>query len=144
MYMGESDHSLDSKGRLIIPSRFKDELGDKIIIAKSIDHCLCIYDLAAWDEFVSRLNKLPSISDNARRLRRFFIGGSADVEIDRQGRALIPAKLREYAEINKDIVLTGVGSYIELWSREVLDKGEANTEDIKAIAEELYREGYEI
>jgi MraZ protein len=144
MYMGESDHSLDSKGRLIIPSRFKDELGDKIIITRAIDRCLCIYDLKAWEDFVSRLNKLPSISEQTRKLRRHFIGGSFEVEIDKQGRALIPAKLREYARINKDIVLSGVGSNIELWSKEEMDACEMEHEDIKGIAEDLFREGYEI
>ena len=144
MYMGESDHSLDSKGRLIIPSRFKDGLGDKIIITKAFDLCLYIYDLAAWEDFVSRLNKLPANADRTRTLKRHFIGGAAEVEIDKQGRALIPAKLREYARISKDIVLSGVGSNIELWSKEERDAREVKPEDIKAIAEELFREGYEI
>jgi MraZ protein len=144
MYMGESDHSLDSKGRLIIPSRFKEGLGEKIIISKAFDPCLYIYDLAAWEDFVSRLNKLPSISEQTRKLRRHFIGGSFEVEIDKQGRALIPAKLREYARINKDIVLSGVGSNIELWSKEEMDACGMEPEDIKGIAEDLFREGYEI
>ena len=144
MYMGESDHSLDSKGRLIIPSRFKDELGDKIIITRSIDRCLCIYDLKAWEDFVSRLNKLPANADRTRILKRHFIGGAAEIEIDKQGRALIPAKLREYARISKDIVLSGVGSNIELWSKEEMDACDMEPEDIKVIAEDLFREGYEI
>ncbi len=144
MYMGESDHSLDSKGRLIIPSRFKDGLGDKIIITKAFDRCLYIYDLAAWEDFVSRLNKLPANTDQTRKLRRHFIGGAAEVEIDKQGRALIPAKLREFARITKDIVLTGTGSNIELWSKEVRDASEAEPEDINAIAEDLFKGGYEI
>ena len=144
MYMGESDHSLDSKGRLIIPSRFKDGLGDKIIITKAFDRCLYIYDLAAWEDFVSRLNKLPANADRTRTLKRHFIGGAAEVEIDKQGRALIPAKLREFARITKDIVLTGTGSNIELWSKEVRDASEAEPEDINAIAEDLFKGGYEI
>ena len=144
MYMGESDHSLDSKGRLIIPSRFKDGLGDKIIITKAFDLCLYIYDLAAWEDFVSRLNKLPANADRTRTLKRHFIGGAAEVEIDKQGRALIPAKLREYACITRDVVLSGIGDNIELWSREEKDKLEAKHEDIKAIAEEMFKEGYVI
>lgn len=144
MYMGESDHSLDSKGRLIIPSRFKEGLGDKIIITKAFDRCLYIYDLAAWEDFVSRLNKLPANTDQTRKLKRHFIGGAAEVEIDKQGRALIPAKLREYACITKDIVLSGIGSNIELWSKEESERSEVKPEDITAIAEDLFREGYEI
>ncbi len=141
MYLGESDHTLDSKGRLIIPSRFREALGEKVYITRSLDHCLCIYDTAAWEDFSSRLSALPVNDPEERRLVRYLMGGAFELEVDKQGRILIPAKLRESFGIQKEVVLAGVGSRIELWSSEEYYSSTITGEELNAIAIRMQKEG---
>ena len=117
MFMGEYSHSIDAKGRLIIPSRFRDELGDDFVLTKGLDGCLSIYPQNEWEAFEQKLRALPLTSKNARTFTRFFVASAAPCELDKQGRILVPATLREYAGLEKDVVLTGNINRIEIWSK---------------------------
>lgn len=116
MFLGEYQHSLDAKGRITIPSKFREELGDKFVATKGLDNCIFIYPLSEWQEIERKLNKLPLTRSDVRSFVRFFFSGAAELENDKQGRTVIPVNLREYAQITKDIVVIGVGSRIEVWS----------------------------
>lgn len=126
MFMGEYNHTVDVKGRLIIPSRFRDSLGDEFVVTKGLDGCLFVYDNAEWLNFEAKLKGLPLTNKDARQFVRFFLAGAANVEVDKQGRILIPNILREFAGIEKDAVLVGVGSRIEIWSKEGWEAGASN------------------
>ena len=116
--MGEYNHTIDAKGRLIIPSKFRDTLGDEFVVTKGLDGCLFVYDNAEWAAFEEKLNSLPLTSKDARKFVRFFLAGAVQAEVDKQGRILLPASLRKYAELEKDVVLAGVGKRIEIWNKE--------------------------
>ena len=110
--MGEYNHSLDSKGRLIVPSKFRDLLGDEFYVTKGLDPCLVAYTPEKWQEVLDSLeDQLPTNFRNGREMRRYLIGGSAEVEIDKQGRVLIPGNLRQFAHLEKNMVLVGAGDY---------------------------------
>ena len=118
MFMGEYNHTLDTKGRLIIPSKFRETLGEKFVVTKGLDGCLFVYANDDWNAFEQKLTSLPLINKEARQFARFFLAGAATVEVDKQGRILLPAALREFAGLEKDVVLVGVGSRVEIWSKE--------------------------
>ncbi|MDR2889747.1 MAG: division/cell wall cluster transcriptional repressor MraZ [Lachnospiraceae bacterium] len=143
MFMGEYNHTADIKGRLIVPSRFRDSLGDEFVVTKGLDGCLFVYDNNEWINFEAKLKGLPLTSKDARSFVRFFLAGAANVEVDKQGRILLPNVLREFAGIEKDVVLVGVGSRIEIWSK---DRWEASAENIAAeeIAEHMSELGLSI
>ena len=112
MFMGEYNHTIDTKGRLIIPSKFREALGDGFVVTKGLDGCLFVYDNAEWTAFEEKLKALPMTNKESRKFVRFFLAGAAEVEVDKQGRILIPAVLREFAGLDKDVVLVGVASRI--------------------------------
>ena len=114
MFMGEYDHSTDAKGRLFVPSKFRDELGKKFVVTKGLDGCLFAYGEDEWHRVEEGIKNLPLTSKNGRQFIRFFFAGAAEVEADGQGRILIPAKLREYAGITKEVVSVGVGTKVEI------------------------------
>lgn len=122
MFMSEYNHTVDAKGRLIIPSKFREILGEEFVVSKGMDGCLFVYANDDWNAFEQKLTSLPLINKEARQFARFFLAGAAQVELDKQGRILLPAALREFAGLDKDVVLVGVGSRIEIWSK---DKYEA-------------------
>lgn len=136
MFMGEYNHTIDAKGRLIIPSKFRDALGDTFVVTKGLDGCLFVYDNDEWTAFEEKLKSLPITNKEARQFARFFLAGAAEVEVDKQGRILVPNVLREFAQISKDVVLIGVASRIEIWSKERFD-GMAAYEDMDEIAEHM-------
>lgn len=136
MFMGEYNHTIDAKGRLIIPSKFRETLGDTFVVTKGLDGCLFVYDNEEWSIFEEKLKSLPITNKEARQFVRFFLAGAAEVEVDKQGRILVPNVLREFAELNKDVVLIGVASRIEIWSKERFD-GMAAYEDMDEIAEHM-------
>lgn len=136
MFMGEYNHTIDTKGRLIVPSKFRETLGDEFVVTKGLDGCLFVYDNAEWAVFEEKLKGLPLTNKNARAFVRFFLAGAATVEVDKQGRILLPSVLREFAQITKDAVLVGVASRIEIWSREKWEAA-ANYEDMDEIAEHM-------
>ena len=117
MFMGEYDHTIDAKGRIIMPSKFRTDLGEQFVITMGLDGCLFVYPNEEWMNFVEELKKLPG-SKEARQLQRYFMAGAIACEVDKQGRVLIPSKLREHAGLEKDVVFVGVLSKIEIWSKE--------------------------
>jgi MraZ protein len=138
LFIGEYQHSLDEKGRLIIPVRLREGLGERFIATRGLDNCVFFYPLAEWEALQKKLKSLPSTRADARAIQRFFFSGAAECEIDRQGRILIPAALREYARLERDVVITGVAIRVEVWSTEVWQKYRTETgENIAAIAENI-------
>lgn len=136
MFMGEYNHTIDTKGRVIVPSKFRETLGDELVVTKGLDGCLFVYDNQEWTAFEEKLKALPITNKDARAFVRFFLAGAAGVEVDKQGRILLPASLREFAALEKDVVLIGVGSRIEIWSRERWEDT-ASFDDMDTIAEHM-------
>lgn len=139
MFMGEYNHTIDAKGRLIIPAKFREELGETFVITKGLDGCLCAYTSEEWTNFEEKLRLLPFTNKNARKMTRFFMAGANTCEIDKQGRILIPSVLREFAALEKDVVLVGVASRVEIWSKDkwLQDCTYDDVEDIAESMEEL-------
>lgn len=137
MFIGEYQHSLDSKNRIIVPSKLRDDLGDKFIISKGLDGCLYAYPLDEWEKFEEKLKNLPLTNKDARAFVRFFVAGATEVETDKQGRGLIPANLREYAGIEKEIVTIGALNKIEIWSKEKWESYNESDIDFDSIAEKM-------
>ena len=136
MFMGEYNHTVDAKGRLIVPSKFREQLGDEFVVTKGLDGCLFVYENTEWKALEEKLHALPLTNANARKFSRFFLAGATTWEVDKQGRILLPAVLRDFAKIEKDAVLVGVGSRIEIWSRDVWNQ--SNTyDDMDEIAENM-------
>ena len=140
MFMGEYNHTIDAKGRLIVPSKFREALGDTFVVTKGLDGCLFVYDNEEWQAFEEKLRSLPITNKEARQFARFFLAGAAEVEVDKQGRILVPNILREFAQISKDVVLIGVASRIEIWSKERFE-GMESFEDMDEIAEHMAQLG---
>lgn len=111
MFMNEYAHTIDSKGRMILPAKFREELGNTFVLSPGLDTCLTIYPLDCWKQMQEKLEKLPQTRKNVRALRRFLIGKSTEMECDRQGRILIPSHLRNYAQLGKDAKIIGGGRY---------------------------------
>lgn len=120
--MGEFQHSIDEKGRMIVPARFRDGLGDRFVITKGLDNCLFVYPMEEWLVLEEKLRALPFTKADARAFVRFFLSGATECELDRQGRILLPANLREYAQLDKDVVVIGVSSRVEIWSKVVWEE----------------------
>lgn len=118
MLLGEYQHVLDPKGRLILPAKFREELGEPLIITKGLEGCLFGYSLGEWTSLAEKLKKLPLAKPEARGFARFFFAGAAELEYDRQGRILLPPVLREHARLEKEVAVIGVSSRIEIWNRE--------------------------
>lgn len=142
MFMGEYNHTIDTKGRLIIPSKFRESLGEEFVVTKGLDGCLFVYGNEEWSKFEEKLTTLPLTSTDARKFVRFFLAGAASVELDKQGRILLPANLRTHANLEKDTVLIGVASRIEIWSKERWDSNDYD--DMDAIAEKMEELGLSI
>ena len=117
MFYGEYQHTVDPKGRAIVPSKFREGLGDKLIITKGLDCCLFAYSLEEWTSLENKLKTLPFTDKDVRAFIRFFFSGAAECELDKQGRILIPQNLREYAALEKDISIIGVSSRVEIWDK---------------------------
>lgn len=116
MFMGEYQHALDAKGRLIVPVKFRDSLGDTFVVTRGLDHCLFAYPMDEWQTVQAKLNTLPLTKADARAFVRFFFSGATECEVDKQGRIMLPSNLREYAEMDKEVVVVGVSTRVELWS----------------------------
>jgi MraZ protein len=140
MFMCEYSHTVDTKGRLIVPAKFREVLGDAFVICKGLDHCLYIYSNEDWEAFANQLSSLPLTNKAAREFVRFFLSGASQVEVDKLGRILVPSSLRTFAGLDKDVVLAGVGHRIEVWSREKWE-GESGSSDMDEIAETMDKLG---
>ncbi|MBE6081914.1 MULTISPECIES: division/cell wall cluster transcriptional repressor MraZ [Tissierellales] len=138
MFIGEYKHSLDSKGRLIVPSKFRDSLGENFIMTKGLDSCLFVYPQEGWVQLENKLKSLPLTNKDARAFVRFFFAGANECTIDKQGRILIPLSLREHAKLNKDAVIIGVSTRVEIWSKEEWNKyNEDDSLSYERIAEKM-------
>lgn len=118
MFLGQFSYTMDSKGRLTVPSRFRDELPEQFIVTRGLDRCLIIYPMDIWSELSQKVTSLPITDPRGRALRRVFFADAVDAELDRQGRVLIPDRLREYAglDLSSEVVIVGLDRFIELWS----------------------------
>lgn len=125
MLLGSYQNSIDAKNRCIIPAKLRDDLGFKCVMSKGLDGCLILYPLSTWEAQKKQLIELPYSDDNARRYRRFIVGNAMEVDIDKQGRLLIPQQWKDFAKINKDLVTIGNLDYVEIWSQEVFESSEA-------------------
>ena len=138
MFMGMYNHTIDTKGRLIVPAKFREELGDHFVVTRGLDGCLSIYAMEEWKKLEEKLGQLPMTNRNARMFSRFMISGAAECELDKMGRFLLPQALRQEANLKKDVVLSGAINRIEIWDQEKWN--ECNTfsdEDMNGIAETL-------
>ena len=136
MLIGEYEHSLDAKGRLIMPAKLREDIGETFIVTKGLDGCLFAFSKEEWSNFEAKLRTLPVSNKNARDFTRFFFAGAIECEIDKQGRFLISSNLRDFAGLDKDVVIIGMTSRLEIWSK---DKWTACDEAISAdeIAENM-------
>lgn len=117
MFIGEYQHNVDAKGRLIVPAKFREGLGDSFVVTKGLDGCLFAYPNVEWGIFEDKLRKLPLTSADARKFVRYFFSSAIECEIDAQGRILLPASLRDYAGIKKEVVSIGVSNRVEIWDK---------------------------
>ena len=136
MFMGEYNHTVDTKGRLIIPSRFREELGEEFVVTRGLDGCLFVFPNNEWQTFEEKLKALPLTNKSARQFSRFFVAGATPCELDKQGRVLLPATLREFAGLEKDVVLTGMLNRLEIWSKEKWMENNS-CDDMDDIAEQM-------
>lgn len=137
MFIGEYNHSLDAKGRLIVPAKYREELGREFIVTKGLNNCLWVFPMRSWEKFMEDLSKLPKINSNSGKLLRHFSAGATCCELDKQGRILLPATLREFADLDKEVVLAGVLERIEIWNKSTWD--EDSSVDVSQIADELQK-----
>ena len=139
MFMGEFHHSIDDKGRLILPAKFREDLGDNFIITRGLEECLFIYSISEWEKITHKLNNLPFTKKDDRSFMRFFLSGATATEFDKQGRINITSPLISYADLKKECVVIGVGDRIEVWSKDKWDDFyNSNKEKLSDIAETLF------
>lgn len=142
MFLGEISHSLDSKGRIVIPSKFREELGSNFVITKGLDKCLSVYPASEWKVFEEKLKALPVSSHEARKFTRFLFSGAVECEPDKQGRILLPQNLRDYAGIKDEIVSIGLNNRIEIWNKQCWTNYNDEENYIDAeLAEKMYEFG---
>ncbi len=136
MFMSEYNHSIDAKGRVIVPAKFREALGDEFVVTKGLDGCLFVFPNDEWKAFEEKLKSLPMSNKDARQFVRFFLAGAATVEVDKQGRILLPNSLREFAYLEKDVVIVGVGNRVEIWDKARWNESTAY-DDMDEIAEHM-------
>ena len=122
MFCVEYKNTIDSKGRIIIPAKFREELGEKFVVTKGLDNCLYGYSLEEWSNFEKKVKELPQTDKYVRTFTRFFFSGATECELDKQGRVLIPSNLREYAKLEKNVYTVGVSSRFEIWSKDTWEQ----------------------
>ncbi|AUB54306.1 MULTISPECIES: division/cell wall cluster transcriptional repressor MraZ [Enterococcus] len=138
MLMGEFRHNIDAKGRLIVPSKLREELGEQFVLTRGLDGCLFGYPMSEWNELESKLNDMPLAKKDARTFVRFFYSAATECELDKQGRINIPNTLRNYATITKECVIVGVSNRIEIWDEAKWQEfSEAAEENFDEIAENM-------
>lgn len=138
MFIGEFQHTIDDKGRLIMPAKYRDSLGEDFVITKGFEGCLFVYPKDQWRILESQLKNLPFTKKDARAFARFFFSGAVEGLLDKQGRVLVPANLRTYASLKKDVVIAGISSRIEIWSKENWDEYINETEEsYEELAEKM-------
>lgn len=144
MFMGEFHHNIDDKSRLVMPSKFRDELGETFILTRGLEGCLFVYSKDEWNNLVNKLKKLPFTKKDARAFLRFFLSGAQECSFDKQGRIAIPTPLVSYAGLEKECVVIGVNDRLEIWSKESFDLFfKENEENMSDLAETLF-DGMEV
>ena len=144
MLMGEFHHNIDEKSRLIIPSNFRSELGERFVITKGLDKCLFVYSEVEWNKIMAKVSNLQFTKKNVRAFERAFIGGASITEFDKQGRINITSPLVHYAGITKECVIIGVNERLEIWSAEELNNYmKVNEESLEEITEDIFDSNYE-
>lgn len=144
MLMGEFHHTIDDKGRLILPAKFREDLGNEFIVTRGLESCLFVYPIKEWNKITQRLNTLPFTKKNARSFTRFLLSGATATEFDKQGRINITSPLISYADLKKECVIIGVGDRLEIWSEEKWnDFYETNKDAMSDIAEDLFDSNFE-
>ena len=145
MFMGEYNHSIDAKGRMIVPAKFREQLGNEFVVTKGLDGCLFVYSNEEWHRIEENLREKPLTSKDARKFLRFFFAGAANCEVDKQGRFLLPAVLREYAGLDKEVILAGASKKIEIWNKDRYLADQKEYEDnIDEIAANMEKFGFSI
>lgn len=138
MFMGEYQHTIDSKGRMIVPAKFREGLGEQFVLTRGLDQCLFGYPMSEWKLIEEKLKALPLTKKDARAFTRFFFSGATECELDKQGRINIASPLLNYAKLEKECVVIGVSNRIELWSKEIWEQYVEEQEDSFAeIAENM-------
>lgn len=135
MLVGEYLHNLDQKGRIAIPYRLRHILGERAVITRGLDGCLNIYNMTEWQNVAAKLVALPMAQPNARRLKRFMLGGAVEVVFDKQGRVLVPTYLREYAQLENKVLIVGVYSHAEIWNQENWQKHQSDVDPAEELGE---------
>lgn len=139
MLMGEYHHSIDEKNRLIIPSKFRNELGEKFVITRGLENCLFVYSLVEWENIVSKLRTLPFTKKDSRDFTRFFLSGATECVLDKSGRVGITSPLVKYAGLTKDCVIIGANDRLEIWDEGAWNNFfDSNEENFASIAENLF------
>lgn len=142
MFIGEYSHSIDAKKRLALPSKFRGELGNKVVVTRGLDKCLFVYPMKVWEALAEKLGNLPMGESSTRSFIRLMFAGATDVDMDSQGRILLPEYLREYAGLKKEVTVSGLFNRLEIWDEtmwtEYKEQSEKNTEE---IAEQLGKLG---
>ena len=136
MFIGEYNHTIDAKGRIIVPAKYRDNLGEHFYVTKGYDDCLFAYDEADFKALGDKIRALPLSNKASREITRFFLGSAQEAEFDKQGRVLIAQPLKEYADLTKNVVLVGAGNHIEIWSKERYDAAEESM-DVNEVAVKL-------
>ena len=144
MFMGEYHHNLDEKNRIVIPTKYRFELGDKFVITRGLEKCLYIYPLKEWDKIVEKLKSLPFTKKDARTFSRAFFSGASICEFDKSGRINITSPLVSYADLKKECVIIGVNDRIELWDKKLFENFmDEKALELEDIAEHLFEGNYE-
>lgn len=139
MFMGEFHHNLDDKGRIVMPSKFRLELGESFVLTRGLDECLFIYSKSEWNNLVSKLKNLSFTKKDARAFMRFFLSGAIECSLDKQGRVTIPSSLVNYASLKKECIIIGVNDRLEVWDNESFNRYfESKQDDISNLAENLF------
>ncbi len=139
MFMGEYHHTIDEKGRIIVPAKFRGELKEQFVVTRGLESCLFVYSMEEWNNIVKKLNTLPFTKKDARNFSRFFLSGATIVELDKQGRINIASTLTSYAGLEKDCIIIGVGERLEIWNEKTWNEFlDTNIEDMSMIAENLF------
>lgn len=142
MLMGEYHHNIDDKNRLIIPSKFREEIGDKFVVTRGLDGCLFVYSLNEWTKLINKLQSLPFTKKDARTFTRFMLSAASIYEFDKQGRINLVNSLINYANITKECVIIGVNDRLEIWAVERFNELLSNSDELSLIAENLFDGGY--
>lgn len=145
MFLGEYQHNIDPKGRLIIPSKFRELLGEQFVLTKGLDGCLFVYPLEGWHELEDKLKSLPLTQKDARAFARIFFSGASEGELDKQGRVLLPPNLRTYAHITKETMIIGVGTRFEIWDLDTWQQyNQESDKSFEQLAELMGQYGLDI